>query len=157
VRFDTAMELNRLWHSRLPRMGTGAIKNPERRFTCFCGIYGGLIYCVGIWSLPAARALPQDGTWLELRRYAIAPDAPKNTGSRGLRVMELLIRRQLPAVRRLCSSQDTEAHTGCIYRAAGWKPARLSDGGEWDTPARRRPKVQSDAPKQRWDKVIHAG
>lgn len=153
--FETAMTLNRKWHSLLPRFGTGAFKSCEKRFTCFAGIYDGLIYCVGIWSLPCSWALPQDESWLELRRFAIAPDSPKNTGSRGLRIMELLIRKLKPRTRILCSSQDTANHNGTIYAAAGWHKTELSKGGEWDCAARPRPKAQSTAPKQRWEKCLY--
>jgi hypothetical protein len=156
ITFETARQLNRLWHSRLPRLGTGAITNQP--FLCYAAEFDDLYYAVAIWSNPVARNLPQK-TWLELRRLAISPDAPRNMASRMLRIMALLIARHRPEVERLVSYQDTEVHTGCIYRAAGWEKTLLSGGGEWDRPnsrnqcgtPRTRPKAQSAASKQRWE------
>lgn len=155
IPFETAAELNRAWHSRLPRFGTGAVKgrSAAQRFLCHGAAHDDRLYAVSIWSAPAARELPQQ-TWLELRRLAAAPDAPRNTCSRMLCVMELLIRRGRPEIVRLVSYQDTEAHTGAIYRAAGWVEADVKRGAEWDCPSRPRPKAQSTSDKQRWDKVL---
>lgn len=155
IGFDQAMEINRRWHSVLPRFGTGAAKGcQDARFLCYAGIYDDVIYAVGIWSLPAARMLPQDGSVLELRRFVILPDAPVNTGSRGLKIMSLLVKKDRPQCRRLVSLQDMNVHNGTIYKAAGWKPTNISKGGEWSCKSRPRPKVQSDSPKQRWEKLL---
>lgn len=151
IPFERAKELNRLWHSRLPRMGTGFIK--KQPFLCFGAMAGDICYAVAIWSNPVARNLPQQ-TWLELRRLATAPDAPRNSCTRMMRVMALLIRRNRPEIERLISYQDTEVHTGTIYAAAGWVLACESDGGEWDRPGRPRPSVQSKASKNRWEKRL---
>lgn len=156
IEFLQAKQLNGRWHRTMPRFGTGSIKNPRKRFTCYAATFDGTIYAVAIWSKPAARALPNDGTCYELRRLAISPEAPRNTASRMLRVMAILMQRKFPAARTLCSSQDTKAHTGAIYRAAGWKPVGKPRKGkaEWNCKSRPRPAAQSDAPKQRWEKEI---
>lgn len=151
--FEEAKTLNRLWHSRLPRFGTGFVKNQP--FLCYVAEFEGTSYAVAIWSNPCSPDLPQK-EWLELRRLAVAPDAPRNTASRLLAIMARLIRRRRPEVVRLVSYQDTETHTGAIYRAAGWKPTTLMRG---KSPPRRgcgrtRPKAQSEAPKQRWEKSL---
>lgn len=160
IDFPHAVALNGLWHSRLPLMKVGFIKNMP--FDCFVAEYDGLAYAVAIWSNPVAAALPQY-EWLELRRFAIAPDAPKNTASRMLAVMARLIRRKRPEVARLISYQDEETHAGTIYRAAGWQPTLRSTGGSWDRPNARNqngsPRTRPDlnkatGPKQRWEKVI---
>lgn len=154
IGFDVAKNLNRMWHSRLPKIGTGCIDNQP--FLCFaaCGAQS-VAYAVAIWSNPVARELPQD-TWLELRRLADAPDAPKNTASRMLRIMELMIRRSKPVVERLVSYHDTKAHTGGIYRAAGWTAVETNGSNtNWNMPGRPRPDSPSRAPKQRWEKIIH--
>src|SRR5438132_1097283 len=70
-----ARELNKQWHSLLPRTDLGNL---------LCGnmsvAYGaewqGKIYAVGIWSQPIIRA-NCDGRTIELRRMAICKDAPK--------------------------------------------------------------------------------
>lgn len=152
IDFADAKRLNRLWHSRLPRFGTGFIV--DQPFLCFAAEGdGGASYAVAIWSNPVARNLPQD-TWLELRRLAIAPEAPRNTASRMLRVMAAIIRRKRPEVVRLVSYQDTEVHTGGIYRAAGWTATTVNKDGNWNRPGRSRPAAQSVAPKRRWEKEL---
>lgn len=141
----TTMEaLNRKWHSRLPRLVTA----------CPCQAYygaefDGLWYAVAAWSQPVARMLPQD--WFELRRLAIADDAPKNTATRMIGWMVRDIRRRFPEVVRLVSYQDTAVHTGTIYKAAGWTATNIDAGGEWSRPSRLRNAVQSGSPKQRWE------
>ena len=151
IDFADARRLNRLWHSRLPRFTAIAAAMMGR--PCFGAVFDGLYYAVAIWSSPVARMLPQD-TWLELRRLAIAPDAPKNTASRMLAVMTRMIRRGHPELVRLISYQDTEVHTGTIYKAAGWVNIGTSGGGEWSRPSRKRALVQSSAPKVRWELAL---
>lgn len=154
VSFPTAMNLNRLWHSTLPRLKTGSLTEAaaDRRFLCFGAICGDLYYASAVWSAPANRCQPTG--WLELRRLAVGPDAPRNTPSRMLRIMALLIRQERPDVPRLISYHQTDKHTGGIYRAAGWVEVGETKGGEWDTPARPRPRVQSKAPKILWEKKL---
>lgn len=152
IPFERAKELNRAWHSRLPRMGTGFIE--RQPFLCFGARFSETCFAVAIWSNPLARNLPQ-ASWLELRRLATAPDAPRNTCSRMLRVMEIIIRAERTVIERLISYQDTEVHTGGIYAAAGWTPTRLDHGNrEWSCPSRLRPGQQTRAPKQRWEKSL---
>lgn len=151
IGFDLAKKLNRLWHSRLPRFGTGFVR--AQPFLCYAAEFQGVYYGVAIWSNPVARNLPQQ-EWLELRRLAIAPDAPRNLASRMLGVMRRLIQEERPDVKRLVSYQDMDAHTGAIYRAAGWTPTRMNMDGNWTRTARPRPKAQSESPKQRWEKEI---
>lgn len=153
IEFLEAKRLNKLWHSRLPRMGTGSITNMP--FLSFGAVFDGTYYAAAIWSNPVARCLPQQ-TWLELRRLAIAPDAPRNTASRMLGVMTRLIRKARPEVERLVSYQDTEVHTGGIYKAAGWVAVDTTKScSRWDMPGRKRPGPQTDSPKVRWEKVIY--
>lgn len=149
--FERALELNAAWHSILPRFGTGFIK--KQPFPCFAATYGGLIYAVAIWSNPVARKLPQK-TWLELRRMAIAPDAPKNTASRMLKVMRLLIHRSRPEILRLVSYQSKKEHTGAIYRADGWRETALSSAKSWNMPGRPRPPSQQLDDRVRWERNV---
>ena len=151
MEFEAALRLNELWHSRLPRMGTGFIK--AMPFLCYGAQYEGIIYAVGIWSNPVARNLPQQ-TWMELRRLAVAPDRPKNTCSRILAVMARLIAKEKPSVERLISYQDLGVHTGTIYRAAGWTETTTNPDGNWTRRKRARPTAQSEYPKRRWEKAI---
>lgn len=149
IDLPVALGLNRLWHSRLPRLGTGAALRTD--YLCYGAVFDGLFYSVAIWSNPTSRKLPQ-WEWLELRRLAIAPDAPRNTASRMLAVMARLVRRAKPEVKKLISYQDMEVHTGGIYAAAGWTPTIVTHGPDWAN--RGRPKSQTTAPKRRWEKDL---
>ena len=106
-----AVALNKLWHSRLPHAQASPWK------LAFHGHADGVTYGVALWHNPSARGLPQD--WLELRRLAIAPDAPKYAATRMLGQMARWIRKNTEC-RHLVSYQDTEVHTGTIYKAANW-------------------------------------
>jgi len=156
VDFLWAKRLNKQWHSRLPRMGTGFVASMP--FLSFAASHEGTAYAVAIWSNPVARNLPQQ-TWLELRRLAVAPDAPRYTASWMLGKMTRHIRKWLPEIENLISYQDLEVHTGTIYKATGWLPTVSSKEGAgiWDRPGRRRPKAQSEAGKQRWEKWLTGG
>ena len=120
ISLDLAIDLNRLWHSRLPVVDRSNIIRNKYSIS-FGAEFGGRWYASAIWSSPVARLL--DGTKvLELRRFAIAPDAPKNTASRMLRVMCNKIRKSFPAIKLAVSYQDEAVHAGTIYKAAGWMP-----------------------------------
>ena len=144
-----ASELNKLWHSRLPQIESASIQGAD----CFGAEYGGIWYATAIWTTPVARML-NGRRWFELRRFAIAPDAPRNTASRMLSVMVAKIRKANPSLVRLISYQDTEVHNGTIYKASGWEATVQSEGGEWSRPSRKRNAVQSGAPKIRWELAL---
>ncbi len=148
---DVAIDLNRHWHSRLPIINAGNVLGGM----AFGAEHAGIWYAVAIWSKPVARLLPQK-TWLELRRFAIAPDAPKNTASRMIGWMVREIRRKRPEIETVVSYQDKDVHTGTIYRASGWKPVTLADprSRPWNNAARVRNEEQSKAEKQRWEKCL---
>lgn len=146
---ETAVELNREWHSTLPRIGDPI--GPLSAGLHLVASFDRERYAVAIWTHPVSRVLPQK-EWLELRRFAIAPDAPRNTASRMLAVMVRLIRKQRPGLTRLISYQDTEAHTGGIYRACGWQPFIVPRSNtNWGGQSRSRPASQSTAKKVRWE------
>jgi hypothetical protein len=118
-----AVQLVRLWHSRLPKTQQGP-------WVCaFSAEYAGRSYAVALWNNPSARNLPED--WLELRRLAASADAPRNTCSFMLARMAEWFRVNRPDVSRLISYQDTAVHHGTIYKAANWQSA-------WVTKARVR-------------------
>ena len=150
----TACRLNATWHSRLPVIEwSNVVRN--RHSICFGARYEGDLHAVAIWSSPvAANRMTNGRQALELRRFAIAPTAPKNTGSRMLSVMKLLIHRAMPDVSWFVSYQDTEVHTGTIYKAAGWDLIGESAGVSWSNKTRIRNKEQSMATKARWELQI---
>ncbi|HEV3437429.1 MAG TPA: hypothetical protein VG122_08720 [Gemmata sp.] len=138
LRFETidlhaALSLNRLWHSHLPHLDKRVAA-----WLCYGAKWDDRYHATAIWSLPVARLLPQDGSCLELRRFAIAPGSPKNAASRMLGWMVRDIAWRCPAVRRLVSYQDCDVHTGTIYKASGWTPTRAPNGGDWNNRNRRR-------------------
>lgn len=143
------IELNAQWHSRLPKVGNSHFR------ICFGASCNNRIYAVAAWSNPVARLLLQL-TWLELRRFAIAPDAPRFTASRMLSWMRKDIIRRFPNAERLISYQDLSAHTGTIYRAAGWIPAhgykpRARGRTGWGNRPRKGRTNQAVAPRMRWE------
>ena len=146
---STFKTLNREWHSRLPRVGNSHFR------VCYAAEFDGLFYAVAAWSNPVARLLPQR-EWLELRRFAIAPDAPKNTVSRMLGWMRRDILGAFPDVVRLISYQDLSCHAGTIYRASGWRPAenykpRARGWTGWGNRPRLGRTNQTLAPRMRWE------
>ncbi len=143
-----AIGLNELWHSRLPKF-----TSPPERCRAICSEYDGVFYTASIWSPPLARMLNYTGRY-ELRRYAIAPDAPPNTASRVLRIMRALIAKDMPWIKTLISYQDTETHSGTIYKAAGWKCVSTGGGGEWVRKNRTSVKAVAGAAKVRWETAV---
>jgi hypothetical protein len=146
-----ACELNLLWHSRFPIIDwSNVVRNKD--YVCYIAEKDFIGYAVAIWSSPIAANRMKDGdSLLELRRMAIAPDAPFNTASRMLKLMRKDIKRRMPHIRKLVSYQDTEVHSGTIYKASGWVAAAESKGVSWQTSNRVRNKDQSTAPKIRWE------
>jgi hypothetical protein len=89
-----------------------------------------------------------------LRRMAISPDAPRNTASRMIKVMRLLLSRSHPHVVRVCSYQSKSVHTGSIYRADGFRPCGESSGSVWDRLGRRRIASQQIDDRVRWERPL---
>ena len=83
------------WHSRLPRTQIGPWK------LAFAAHYQHTCFGAALWHNPSARMLPND--WLELRRLAVAPDAPHCTASRMLGQMARWIAANMPEVPNLIS------------------------------------------------------
>jgi len=146
---ETAKKLNRKWHSRLP-----IITNPHSGHSvCYGAIYEGIYYACAIWTDPIARAFNHKG-YLELRRMAICNDAPKNTASRMLKIMGILIKKKFPNIIKLISYQDTEVHKGTIYKANGWIEANRKKVGLKGWNSRKRNIMQTTSDKIRWEKEI---
>jgi hypothetical protein len=148
-----AQSLNALWHSVLPNTHVPNILGNIKSVS-FWADYNDRAFAVAIWTTPIAANRMTDG-WsaLELRRFAIAPDAPKNTASRTLAVMRRLISAKWPDVKRLISYQAESFHAGTIYRAAGWSPVSRSEPTIW-THKRRVPALHLDSAKIRWEMAL---
>jgi hypothetical protein len=148
---QAACDLNAKWHSRLPKVVAGNIYR-NRHYVCYGAEFQGTYFAVGIWSSPvAANRFKNGNNILELRRLAIAPDAPFNTATRMLKIMRLDIKKRFPNVTRLISYQDTEVHQGTIYKAAGWNSTATSEGISWSATGRKRNTDQTLATKVRWE------
>ena len=113
-----AVNLVREWHSRLPNTQKGPWQ------FAFKSHLGGLTFAVALWNNPSARTLPNH--WLELRRMACAPYAPKYTASHMLGKMVKYFKTHYPEREKLISYQDLDVHDGIIYKASNWIPEYFS-------------------------------
>lgn len=149
ISVQRAMRLNAEWHSVLPITDQGNLTR-NRRYTFYGAEYDHVWYAVAIWTDPVAANRLTDGeTALELRRLAIAPDAPKNTASRLLAIMRRRLTKKYPELTRLISYQSVEHHAGTIYKAAGWSQASESAFVSWQN--RDRLPDQITSAKVRWE------
>jgi hypothetical protein len=75
-----------------------------------------------VWRLPVARMLPSDGSWLELGRWCLTPEAGSNAGSRMMAWVVRWLRENDQAVQVLVSYSDpSHGHTGALYKACNWE------------------------------------
>lgn len=151
-----ARNLIAAWHSRLPTTQRGPWK------IAYAATYQGTAFAAALWNNPSARMLPNH--WLELRRMAVAPDAPHCTASRmlGQMVRDLTVR--FPDAKRAISYQDEDVHQGTIYKAAGWTAAHRTPRRQRDRSTNRpsgrlyRTSINGSAsdssPKIRWEKEL---
>ena len=144
-----AMQKNAEWHSRLPITNrSNMVRNSRKVF--YGAEYQDNCFAVAMWTSPVARRLANQKIYLELRRLAIAPDAPKFTATWMIGKMVKDIKKRFPEIKKLISYQDMDVHSGTIYAAANWKKDNVSRGAEWSVPSRARQKVQSVSDKARW-------
>lgn len=150
VGVDFAMKYNELWHSRLPITShSNMIRNTHKIF--YGAEYQDHCFAIAMWTTPVANnRMAKDQVWLELRRLAIAPDAPKFSATWMLSKMIKDIRKKYPEITKLVSYQDTEVHSGTIYSAGNWIKDSVSKFQEWSTNSRKRNHLQSKADKIRW-------
>lgn len=81
----------------------------------------GVLVAAQVWRFPTSRHLPFDGTWLELSRWVLTPEAGPNAGSRMHAAAVRAFRDVTPAPTTLVSYSDPSAgHTGALYRACNW-------------------------------------
>lgn len=153
-----ACDLNRKWHSMLPRTDLGNILCGTTT-VCYGAFYAGQWFAVALWSQPIIRSLC-DGETIELRRLAIGQAAPKNTASRMLAYMTRSIPKKFPQLKRAVSYLAVDVHAGTIYRAAGWSPvgdivaARHQRFTGVNRNTRATAPLQTNSRKQRWEKQL---
>lgn len=145
-----AMEFNQMWHSRLPVTShSNMVRNAHKVF--YGAEFDGHCFASAMWTDPVAgNRMSKDHVWLELRRLAVAPDAPKFTATWMIAKMIKDIKKRFPDVNMLVSYQDTEVHSGTIYKASNWKLDLVSKFKDWNTGTRQRNEAQSKADKVRW-------
>ena len=150
VGVNFAMKYNELWHSRLPTTShSNMIRNTHKIF--YGAEYDGHCFAVAMWTTPVANnRMAKNQVWLELRRLAVADDAPKFTATWMLSKMIKDIKKRFPEVTKLVSYQDTGVHNGTIYAAANWKKDVVSKFQDWTTEKRSRNSMQSKSDKVRW-------
>ena len=154
IHVKTACELNLLWHSRFPKVDWSNIVR-NKRYVCFVAEFKGVYFATALWSSPiAGHRLSNGDKMLELRRMAIADDAPKNTASRMIKQMRLWIQQNFTEIETLISYQDTESHFGTIYKASNWTAVNQSKEGQTWGDSRVRNQPQSTAAKVRWEYKI---
>ena len=154
IKAKRACELNAVWHSRLPYIHwSNVVRNTH--YACYAAVFDGDFFAVGIWSSPVAQNRFRDGKkMLELRRLAINQEAPRYTATYMISKMVQAIKLEFSDINRLISYQDTEVHSGTIYKASNWKIGGESEGLAWTTPKRIRNKEQTLAKKIRWEYQI---
>ena len=147
----TALELNALWHSVLPNLAIGNVKGGGPFYVCYTAEYEGGYYATAIWSTPKAvnRMRWEPNEVLELRRLAIADNAPKNTATRMIAWMTRDIRKRFPSVDVLISYQALDHHDGTIYKAAGWTEGPRTKFRPWEHNGGSPTQTASD--KVRWE------
>jgi len=141
---DTVKTLNEHFHSRLP------IFRQTMALACYAAIYANRYYAAAIWSNPSSAMINQ--SWIELKRFVITDDAPKNTASKMISWMVKQIKKEYPACPRLISYQDPIVHDGTIYKASNWIcTGSRKSGGFSSTKRRFRYQDQAKGDKIRWE------
>jgi hypothetical protein len=91
-----------------------------------------MVACMA-WRHPTARMLPSDGSWLELSRWCLTPDAGRNAGSRMMAWVARWVRRNAPTVAVGVSYSDpVHGHTGALYKSSGWSYEPTHHGARYD-------------------------
>jgi len=145
------IKLNKKWHSVLP------LANDCWHGDCYACEFKNVIFAVAWWSHPiAGNRLKLGKNILELRRMAICDLAPKNTATRFLKIMCIILKKKYQHIYKFISYQDTENHLGTIYKASGWNPTESQKKFEtWKGHSKRAGLIdQSTAIKVRWEKQI---
>lgn len=139
---------NRRWHRTLPQIG--AINTMRVCYGAFVRD-GGRLVAVAAWSNPVARELDQRKI-LELRRFAIGPDAPKDSASWMMARMIKGIRKKFQDVAKAISYSDEDEHLGTIYKASNWIAVVLPrSGGAWNNRGDGKRKAVRLKNKIRWE------
>ncbi len=153
ISMRTAADLNRQWHSMLPRTDLGNLLCGSTS-VAYGADYGDQWYAVAIYTQPIIRSLC-DGATIELRRLAVCSAAPKNTATRVLAVTRRMVKKRFPQIERIVSYQAVDVHAGTIYKADNWTPAgKIVDARPQRLPGskqRATGPLQTTSRKLRWE------
>lgn len=153
-----AAELNRKWHSMLPRTDLGNLLCGSTS-VAYGALHQDVWYATAIWTQPIIQAMC-DGHTIELRRFAIDEYAPRNTASWMLARMRKMLKAKWPHLRRLISYLAVDVHDGTIYKASGWQPigkivnARPQRFSNVNRNTRATGPLQTTSRKQRWELMV---
>ena len=98
----------------------GPIKSGGAK-TVVIGSADGKIVAAQVWRGPTSRRLPSDGSWLELSRWCLTPEAGKDAGSRMHAAAVRLVRAAGGVTTFVSYSDPSQGHTGALYRACNWR------------------------------------
>jgi hypothetical protein len=153
-----AAELNRQWHSMLPRTDLGNLLCGKTSIA-FGAFFDERWWAVSIWTQPIIASMC-DGKTIELRRLAICDECPKNTASRMLSVNRKQVKTAFPFLRKAISYLAIDVHEGTIYKASGWHPvgdivaARPQRFSNVNKQTRATGPLQTLSRKQRWERNL---
>jgi hypothetical protein len=102
--------------------------------------------CVALAEIPKAR-LMMNGTTAEISRVASDGTTPHAASKSCMALVSAL---SAVGYRRFVSA-TLLGEAGTMYRAAGWWPTAIMDGGEWDRARRRRVPALQAGRKIRWE------
>lgn len=115
-----------------------------------------LLVGVALFALPPNLNEDQHHT-LELQRFVLLDEAPKNAESRFLGWCRRELRHRYPEVERLIAYADPNAgHRGTIYAASGFRYVGLSAPGGTTHGAERRGTPRARTQKHKWESLLLA-
>lgn len=153
ISMRSARELNKTWHSMLPRTDLGNLLCGNMS-VAYGAEYGEEWYAVAIYTQPIIASMC-DGKTIELRRLAICDDAPYNTASYMMSETRKMLKKKWPHLARVISYQAVDVHPGTIYKADNWtmagkvvaaRPQRLTGSKQRATGP-----LQTKSRKLRWE------
>jgi hypothetical protein len=108
---------------------------------------GNQVICAAMLSRPVSRILQASGACAEVHRVASDGSTP-HAASMAIGAMS---RAALALGWRRLVSYTLLGEAGTSYRAAGWWPTYIGEGGEWSSPSRPREASAQPGVKVRWE------
>lgn len=122
---------------------------PPRGWLFGVSVYAGdALACVAMLGRPNAREL-NNGLTAEVTRVATAKHDPVEHAAG--KALAAITRAALSLGHTRLVSYTRADEKGTTYRAAGWRPTAITDGGEWSVPSRARRPAEQPCRKVRWE------